>query len=239
MESPGQENAPAKLKGAVPAIEINKPEDDNTLTTDASKPTREKPSFAQRAITAPGFVGFGGLKKRSTAPETAHKHPHLAPRRNTAPARTGGAPSNPDDSKGWVAALLTPENRISSKTPSLTTCFRNILLYSWINILLVFIPIAWAMEFTHKSDTLIFVFCFLSIIPLAALLGFATEELALRVGPTLGGLLNATVSIHFVSLLNDGPCSAPTPFNRATLCIGLNRRFQELTCFRSLAMPSS
>lgn len=28
--------------------------------------------------------------------------------------------------------------------------------------------------------------------PLAALLGFATEELAIRVGQTLGGLLNAT-----------------------------------------------
>lgn len=32
-----------------------------------------------------------------------------------------------------------------------------------------------------------------SIIPLAKLLGFATEELALRVGETLGGLLNATL----------------------------------------------
>lgn len=32
----------------------------------------------------------------------------------------------------------------------------------------------------------------MAIIPLAALLGFATEELSLRVGQTLGGLLNAT-----------------------------------------------
>lgn len=30
------------------------------------------------------------------------------------------------------------------------------------------------------------------IVPLAGLLAFATEELALRVGQTLGGLLNAT-----------------------------------------------
>jgi Ca2+:H+ antiporter len=42
------------------------------------------------------------------------------------------------------------------------------------------------------QPTLIFVFSALSIIPLAALLGFATEELALRVGDTLGGLLNAS-----------------------------------------------
>lgn len=34
---------------------------------------------------------------------------------------------------------------------------------------------------------------FLAIIPLAKLLGFGTEELAMRVGQTIGGLLNATL----------------------------------------------
>jgi calcium/proton exchanger cax len=34
---------------------------------------------------------------------------------------------------------------------------------------------------------------FLAIIPLAQLLGFATEELSLRVGQTVAGLLNATL----------------------------------------------
>ncbi|KPV76345.1 uncharacterized protein RHOBADRAFT_25405 [Rhodotorula graminis WP1] len=33
---------------------------------------------------------------------------------------------------------------------------------------------------------------FIAIVPLAALLGFATEDIALRVGETIGGLLNAT-----------------------------------------------
>jgi len=39
---------------------------------------------------------------------------------------------------------------------------------------------------------IVFVVNFLAIIPLAAILSFSTEELALRVGETLGGLLNAT-----------------------------------------------
>lgn len=43
------------------------------------------------------------------------------------------------------------------------------------------------MHFAHLNDTIIFVFTFLAIIPLAQLLGFGTEELALRVGQTLGG----------------------------------------------------
>jgi Ca2+:H+ antiporter len=34
---------------------------------------------------------------------------------------------------------------------------------------------------------------FIAIIPLAQLLGFATEELSMRVGQTLAGLLNATL----------------------------------------------
>ena len=63
---------------------------------------------------------------------------------------------------------------------------------SWFNVLLIFIPVAWAMEFSHQSDTVIFVFSMLAIIPLASMLGFATEQLALRVGDSLGGLLNAT-----------------------------------------------
>jgi len=33
---------------------------------------------------------------------------------------------------------------------------------------------------------------FIAIIPLAALLSYATEEIALRIGETLGGLMNAT-----------------------------------------------
>ena len=61
------------------------------------------------------------------------------------------------------------------------------------NILLVFIPISWAAHLAGLSATLTFVFAFLAIVPLASLLSFATEEMALRVGQTLGGLLNATL----------------------------------------------
>lgn len=38
----------------------------------------------------------------------------------------------------------------------------------------------------------IFIVNFVAIIPLAALLSYATEEIAIRVGETFGGLLNAT-----------------------------------------------
>lgn len=64
---------------------------------------------------------------------------------------------------------------------------------SWINLMLVFVPVGIALhEVESVSRILVFVINFLAIIPLAAMLSFATEELALYVGETLGGLLNAS-----------------------------------------------
>ncbi|HJR43997.1 MAG TPA: calcium/proton exchanger [Actinomycetota bacterium] len=58
--------------------------------------------------------------------------------------------------------------------------------------LLVFVPVALVLELTHGNHTAIFVTSALAILPLAGLIGHATEDLAIRVGPQKGGLLNAT-----------------------------------------------
>lgn len=54
------------------------------------------------------------------------------------------------------------------------------------------IPLAIVLELMHASHGLIFVISALGVIPTAALMGRATEELALRTGPGIGGLLNVT-----------------------------------------------
>ncbi len=62
-----------------------------------------------------------------------------------------------------------------------------------LNLLLIFVPIAIVLEYVvHASPTLIFVSSCLAIIPLAGLMGKATEHLAEKVGEGIGGLLNAT-----------------------------------------------
>lgn len=61
-----------------------------------------------------------------------------------------------------------------------------------LNLLLIFVPIAFVLEYTGASPTLVFVASSLAIVPLAGWLGRATEELAAHSGPTIGGLLNAT-----------------------------------------------
>jgi Ca2+:H+ antiporter len=60
-------------------------------------------------------------------------------------------------------------------------------------VLLIFIPIAVVAELAHWSPTLILASSSLGMIPLAGLMGQATEELAEATGPKLGGFLNATL----------------------------------------------
>lgn len=58
--------------------------------------------------------------------------------------------------------------------------------------LLVFVPVAFVLEFTHANEVAIFITAALAVLPLAVLMGHATEELSVRSGPQLGGFLNAT-----------------------------------------------
>jgi len=62
-----------------------------------------------------------------------------------------------------------------------------------LNVLLVFVPIAIVLELVvHASAEWIFVASCLAIIPLAGLMGKATEHLGEHLGDGIGGLLNAT-----------------------------------------------
>jgi len=56
----------------------------------------------------------------------------------------------------------------------------------------VFIPIAIAVELAHASPVIVFGTAALGVIPCAAIMGEATEAIAARTGPGIGGLLNVT-----------------------------------------------
>jgi Ca2+:H+ antiporter len=70
----------------------------------------------------------------------------------------------------------------------------------WPYLLLPFIPIAIALELLGGGAALIFATSAIGVIPTAALMGRATEELADRAGPGIGGLLNVTFG-NFPELL--------------------------------------
>lgn len=92
-----------------------------------------------------------------------------------------------------LTTLLQPEKRLSPP-PSSWQSLRAIVLVSWLNVLLVCIPVSWVLNFALPGQHVsVFIFSFLAIIPLVKLLAFATDELSIRVGQTLAGLINVTL----------------------------------------------
>lgn len=63
---------------------------------------------------------------------------------------------------------------------------------SAIYFLLVFAPIAVALDFAHANHIALFVVAAIALVPLAKLIGDSTEHLATHYGATVGSLLNVT-----------------------------------------------
>ena len=61
-----------------------------------------------------------------------------------------------------------------------------------LNILLIAIPLTAYYNYVEQNYSLAFFSSLVAIMPLAFLMGRATEEIALRTSDSLGGLLNAT-----------------------------------------------
>lgn len=87
----------------------------------------------------------------------------------------------PDDEKPAEALKFTAASQI-----------RATVFNSWINILILAAPAGIALHVVKANSIAIFVVNFIAIIPLAAMLSYATEEIAMRTGETIGGLLNAS-----------------------------------------------
>ncbi|EXJ61898.1 Ca2+:H+ antiporter [Cladophialophora yegresii CBS 114405] len=88
------------------------------------------------------------------------------------------------------------------KAPLVNRFFRDvkrILFSSWVNWLLVFVPVGIILgilvDWVHTdvvSPSAVFAVNAVAIIPLASLLSYATESVAIKLGDTIGALLNVT-----------------------------------------------
>jgi len=78
-------------------------------------------------------------------------------------------------------------------TPSLWSQALRFSLGNWRISLLLLVPGAVLLELLHAPPVAVFGAAALALIPLASVLGDATEELSGHVGPALGGFLNATL----------------------------------------------
>src|SRR5256714_13816231 len=69
---------------------------------------------------------------------------------------------------------------------------KTVLIERGLDVLLIFIPAAIVLHYTHAAELWVFIASGLAIVPLAGWMGRATEALAEKLGAGIGGLLNAT-----------------------------------------------
>eukprot|EP00873_Tetraselmis_striata_P045805 jgi/Tetstr1/466069/TSEL_010656.t1 len=69
---------------------------------------------------------------------------------------------------------------------------KDMICGSYINLLLVFVPLGFVVNYMQMNAVVIFFTNFAGLVPLALILGDCTEDLAVRFGDIIGGLLNAT-----------------------------------------------
>ncbi|TFK42374.1 Sodium/calcium exchanger protein-domain-containing protein [Crucibulum laeve] len=104
------------------------------------------------------------------------------------PRTNGSAPTAHAHTIGeHIAALIKGEGE-----PSWLQSYKFFFFGTWFNVLLVFIPLSIFAHHLNWDAALRFSFSFLAIIPLAKLLGEATEQMSAKLGQTLAGLLNAS-----------------------------------------------
>ncbi|KAI9882218.1 MAG: hypothetical protein M1823_006034 [Watsoniomyces obsoletus] len=155
----------------------------NPFATDAQQPPIDLGPVS-KADQRPSTVQHGVDKDLEAAGDRCN---HRA--RGTEAGNETGSMTNPPD--GASDAIAQDEIKLS-RAHRLLRALKMILCYSWINILLVFVPVGIAVHAAHLNHTVIFVINALAIVPLAALLGYATESIARRMGDTVGALMNVT-----------------------------------------------
>ena len=96
-----------------------------------------------------------------------------------------GAANTGAEKPKLTSRMLAGTNRFGVHT-------KNALFHSWINVLLIFVPVGIVVEAIGLSPTIVFAMNAVAIVPLAGLLSFATESVASRMGDTLGALLNVS-----------------------------------------------
>ncbi|PSS13074.1 hypothetical protein M430DRAFT_20984 [Amorphotheca resinae ATCC 22711] len=87
---------------------------------------------------------------------------------------------------------MDSENKLVSLCAHVFNVTKITLLSNYVNVLLVFVPLGIVAGATGWNPTTVFILNFFAIVPLAAVLSFATEEISMKLGQTMGGLLNAT-----------------------------------------------
>jgi Ca2+:H+ antiporter len=157
----------------------------NTSSTNTQQ--AQNPSLPNDPTKIPPFPSsdLHGLARQSSKPtannvadNTSTDHPPPAP-----PPQVDGEGAVVNDEKPKETKNVAIRFWLTGK---------NIVLSSYINILLVFVPVGIVAKAVNLSPGIIFGMNAIAIVPLAGLLSHATESVAKRMGDTIGALMNVT-----------------------------------------------
>lgn len=82
----------------------------------------------------------------------------------------------------------------SPKRPRLTLAsqIRLLLFNSWLHLLFFFVPAGFAVNYCHANSIVVFCINFIAIVPSAMELSLAVDEISLRTGELLEGIISMT-----------------------------------------------
>lgn len=164
-----EDSAPAKSRRKEPKEEAPRAE---SRPKPEPRPKREP---AQKQAKDRGPAGVAAEAREPSERRDRPERRDRAERRDRPEGRGNG-------SQGAEEEL--PPLRIARPLPDRT--------FPWSRLLLLAVPLSVAFSMLKFSPVVVFVTACIAVLPLAGLMGEATESLAERTGPTIGGLLNAT-----------------------------------------------
>ena len=141
-------------------------------------PTRNDVGAPAGSTTSSSNVPTEGTSNDDVAEKTTSTLPPPAP----PPLEAGGGEAPPS---------IEPEEKRNVIIRFYEAC-KEILFSSWLNVLLVFVPVGIAVQAAGVNKTIVFAINAIAIIPLAGLLSHATESVASEMGDTIGALMNIT-----------------------------------------------
>ena len=160
----------------LPLTNAPRTDSQQTRNTPARNDTTNIPPFPSTDIN--------GLARQSSKP-TANSVAD-----NTSTDSPPPAPPPQDEGEGAVIEEEKPKKKNVAIRFWLTA--KAIILSSYVNLLLVFVPVGIAAKAANLSPGIVFGMNAIAIIPLAGLLSHATESVAKRMGDTIGALMNVT-----------------------------------------------
>ncbi|KAK1984075.1 calcium/proton exchanger [Colletotrichum cereale] len=180
-------NLPRNLPGKSSTFPVNQRDTRKTTYTTASHASRNHGTAdgASHHLVAASPLGSPDDITDKTSPRTTEDV-----------AASKASRQGPVLGDGSVSSQEKGNNKPSvQKLPVFTRFYltsKMILFHSWVNVLLIFVPIGIIVQALHLNPGLVFAMNAIAIIPLAGLLSHATESVASKLGDTIGALLNVT-----------------------------------------------